>query len=282
LIDWVTLVRGVLVVLVAGYAAALVGLYVFQRKLLYQPSGGRVAPVDAGLAAAQALTIETPDGERLIAWHVKAKPGQPTLLYFHGNGANLANRAMRFQMFADEGWGVFAMSYRSFSGSTGQPTEAHNVADALLAYDALRKSGVSANTIILYGESLGTGIAIQVAGQKEVAGLVLDAPYDSMAAVAQAHYPMFPVRWLIHDRYESDRHIAKVRVPILIMHGELDDVIPVAHGRSLAAAAPDPKALVIFPNGRHENLPQVGGVAAVRAWLANSVFKAGSGARLPK
>jgi uncharacterized protein len=281
-INLLTITRGVLVALVAGYVAALVGLYFFQRTLLYQPSGGRVAPVDAGLAAAQELTIDTPDREQLIAWFVKAKPGHPTFLYFHGNGANLANRVVRFQMFADEGWGVFAMSYRSFSGSTGQPTEANNVADALLAYDVLTKSGVGPEKIIAYGESLGTGIAVQVAGQRQVAGLVLDAPYDSMAAVAQAHYPMFPVSLMIQDRYESERHIANVRVPILIMHGELDAVIPIAHGKALAAAAPEPKTLVIFPNGRHENLPQVGGVVAVRTWLANTVARAGSGAAFPK
>lgn len=280
MINWLTIARGVLIVLVAGYAAVLVGLYFFQRSLLYQPSGGRVAPADAGLAAAQELTIDTPDREQLIAWHLKAKPGRPTLLYFHGNGANLANRVVRFQLLADEGWGVFAISYRSFSGSTGQPTEVNNVADALLAYDTLRKNGVEPESIIAYGESLGTGIAVQVAGQKDVAGLVLDAPYDSMAAVAQAHYPMFPVRWLIQDRYESDRHIANVRAPILIMHGELDAVIPIAHGKALAAAAPEPKTLVTFPNGSHENLPQAGGIAAVRTWLATTVARARSDASI--
>ena len=130
--------------------------YFGQRKLMYFPDRARVQPAEVGLAGVEERVLKTPDGARVIAWYGKAQPGQPTLLYFHGNGGSLSIRAERIRRFMAEGWGVYMMTYRGYGGSTGKPTEVNNVADARLAYGALVLEGVAPNAIIAYGESLGT------------------------------------------------------------------------------------------------------------------------------
>ena len=177
--------------------------------------------------------------------------GSPTLLYFQGNGGTLELRSETISRYLARGRGMFMMSYRGFSGSTGAPSEAANVADAKLAYDTLIKDGVSPDDIILYGESLGTGVAIQVAREKMVAGVILDSPYTSILELASQYYPWLPVSLLLEDRYESIRYIRDVHVPIFILHGEADDVVPVEMGRRLFAAANEPKELKTIPGGGH-------------------------------
>ena len=138
------------------YALILLVAYMAQRKLTYFPSPLRVAPAVVGLPDVAERIIETPDGERVVTWHGKAAPGQPTILYFHGNGGNLAHRAERIRRYLERGRGMLMMSYRGYSGSTGHPTESANLADARLAYQLLLADGIPPDDIILYGESLGT------------------------------------------------------------------------------------------------------------------------------
>jgi fermentation-respiration switch protein FrsA (DUF1100 family) len=242
--------------------------YLGQRQLMYFPDRTRIQPANAGLTDVQERVLKTPDGERVIAWYGKARPGQPTLLYFHGNAGGLAIRAERIRDFMAEGWGVYMPSYRGFSGSTGYATEANNVADARLAYNALVREGVAPKSIIIFGESLGSGIAVRLAAQRNAAGIILDAPYTSIVELGAAAYPFLPVRMLLIDRYETTKYIAKVKVPLLILHGELDSVVPVAMAREVARLANEPKRLVIFPDGGHT----VDGdevIAAMRAWFGS-------------
>jgi len=262
---WMKLLLG------AATAYALVGLaaYLGQRKLMYFPDRDRIQPAEAGLRGVEERVLETPDGERVIAWYGKARPGRPTLLYFHGNGGSLAIRAPRIQRFMEQGWGVYMMTYRGYGGSSGHPTEANNVADARLAYGALLREGVAPDAIILYGESLGSGIAVRLATEREVAGVILDAPYTSIVDLAAQAYPFLPVRALLIDRYETTKYIANVKAPLLIIHGGRDPVIPVVMGRELALLANEPKRLVIFPGGGHSDLYINGNNAidVVRAWI---------------
>jgi fermentation-respiration switch protein FrsA (DUF1100 family) len=257
----------------AAVVYALVGFVVFfgQRKLMYFPDRARTLPAEVGLAGVEERTIETPDGMRVVAWYGRAQPGRPTLLYFHGNGGSLANRAPRIARFMDEGWGVYMMTYRGYGGSTGAPSEAANVADARLAYAALVNEGVRPTSIIVYGESLGSGIAVRIAAELPVGGVILDAPYTSIVDVAAQAYPFLPVRLFLLDRYESARSIAGIKAPLLILHGERDGVVPVGMGRELARLAPEPKRLVTFPNGRHSDLYIDGNNAidAVRSWIGS-------------
>jgi fermentation-respiration switch protein FrsA (DUF1100 family) len=236
---------------------------------MYFPDRVHVQPAQVGLAGVEERVLKTPDGERVIAWYGKAQPGQPTLLYFHGNGGSLAIRAPRIARFMDQGWGVYMMTYRGYGGSSGTPTEVNNVADARLAYGALVLEGVPPSSIIAYGESLGSGVAVRIGIERQVAGVILDAPYTSIVDVAAKAYPFLPVRAFLLDRYETVRYIANLKVPLLILHGERDGVVPVAMGRELARLATAPKRIVTFPNGGHSNLYVDGNNAlgAVRQWI---------------
>ncbi len=235
------------------YAVVAFSAFLFQRRLTYFPDPQRTSPASFNLAGVEERIIATPDGERLVTWFAPAAPGLPTILYFHGNAGNLANRSERVRRFLARGWGVMFMSYRGYSGSSGQPSESANVADAKLAYDVLRKAGVAADDIIVYGESLGSGVAVQVAAEKQVGGLVLDAPYTSIVDVAEVSYPYLPVRPFMFDRYETMQFLPKVTAPLLVMHGEDDRVIPVEMGKAVYAAANAPKEIVTFPRAGHSD-----------------------------
>ncbi|MEZ5817590.1 MAG: alpha/beta hydrolase [Hyphomicrobiaceae bacterium] len=252
---------------IALYALVVLTAWLAQRHLMYVPDPTRVTPAAAGLTGVTEQVLATPDEARLVTWRVKARDGRPTLLYLHGNAGNLAGRADRFLRYQRHGFGLLMLSWRGYSGSTGRPTEAHNVADAKLAYDALVADGVRPSDIVVYGESLGSGVAVQLAADRQVGALVLDAPYTSIVDVALLSYPYLPVRPLLIDRYESNRHIANVTVPVLVLHGERDAVIPVRMGRALHEMVRGPKELIVFPDGAHVDLDDYGAVEMVTRWI---------------
>lgn len=257
-----------LVLVLAGtYMFVAVAAFIAQRKLMYFPDPTRVPPSNFALTGVEERVLDTPDGARLVAWYGRADVGRPTLLYFHGNAGNLANRAERVRKYQSRGLGIFMLSYRGYSGSTGAPTERANVADAKLAYEALVADGVAPEDIILYGESLGSGIAVQLAAEMPVAGLILDAPYTSIVDVAVGAYPYFPVRGFLFDRYETMRYLPSVDAPLLVIHGEDDEVIPVAMGRAVYAAANGPKEIVTFPGARHSDHHLFGSGEEVFRWI---------------
>ncbi len=262
-------------VLASAYAFVAVAAFIGQRRLMYFPDRTRVSPASFALAGVEERVLQTPDGEALVAWFGRAAPGRPTLLYFHGNAGNLANRSERVRKYLARGIGVFILSYRGYSGSSGQPSERANVADAKLAYDALIAEGVAADDIILYGESLGSGIAVQLAAERPVGGIILDAPYTSIVDVAAGAYPYFPVRWFLFDRYETLRYLPSVTAPLLVIHGEDDEVIPVAMGRAVYAAANDPKEIVTFPGAGHSDHHLYGSGEEVFRWI-DAIASAGA------
>lgn len=238
-----------------------------QRDLMYFPDAARVQPQSLGLAGVEEIVIEAPDGARVISWYGKAAPGMPVILYYHGNAGSPATRSERIRKYMLRGYGVFMMTYRSFGGSTGTPSEAANVADARRAYDRLRSLGVSAGDIVLYGESLGSGIAVQIAAEKPVAGIILDAPYTSMLDLARLHYPRLPAGLFLTDIYNSAALISGIRVPLLIVHGEEDDVVPVSMGRKLFELANEPKKIVTFPAAGHSDHHLHGSYETIYEWL---------------
>lgn len=251
------------------YGLALVGGFALQRRLLYLIDPVHVSPSEAGLPGVTELTIVAPDGVQVIAWSSKAQPGQRTLLYFHGNAGALADRRPRFERFTGEGWGVFMMTYRGYGGSSGMPTETDNIADAIRAFDRLVSLGVRPDEIVLYGESLGTGVASQVALARRPAGLILDAPFTSIPDVAKRRFWYVPVRLIMRDRYETKTIIGKIGVPLLIIHGTQDETVPIEMGRRLAQLAHEPKTFVELPNAGHSNLYIDGNDAlgAVRSFI---------------
>lgn len=261
------IVKSVLVVGIAAYALIAAGLYFNQRRMMYGADPTRTAPADAGLPDVEEKIIDTPDGQKIIAWYGRAKPGQPTIVYFHGNAGTLEGRRDRIRKYLNRGRGMFMMAYRGYSGSTGSPTEADNVADAKLAYDALLREGVRPDDIIIYGESLGTGVAVQVAIEKAVRGVVLDSPYTSLPDRAAELYPYFPVRFLMKDRYETSKHIGQMKVPLFILHGEADQIVPVEMGRKIFSLANEPKEIVTLPGAGHADHWQFGSFEVINAWI---------------
>ena len=208
--------------LVAVYAAICAAAYFGNRLFMYLPDPTRVAPAEAGLDGVKELEIAVADGVTLIAWYAPAKDDKPTLLYFHGNAANAANRAPRIEMILAKGFGIFYLNNRGYGGSGGRPTEKDNVADAIAAYDHLIGLGVPAGKIVAYGESLGSGQAVRLGAARPVAAVVLEAPLTSTIEVARSTYFWLPLGLLITDKYNNERNIRLVKAPVLVLHGEQD------------------------------------------------------------
>ena len=251
----------------AVIAVVLVVAWSQQRILVYAPDPTRVDPAAGGLVAAREVVLRTPDGVELIAWYGAAQPGQPTLLYFHGNAGNLLSRAGRMGEYMAKGRGMLMLGYRGYGGSGGKPTEANNVADAGLAYRWLLEKGIQASDIIVYGESLGSGVGVQLAQKQPVGGIILDAPYTSIADVGARIYPFLPVRSFILDRYDSLSRIAQINAPLLIVHGDQDDLIPIEMGRQLYDRARDPKQFSPVEGGGHADHWMFGSYDIIHAWI---------------
>jgi pimeloyl-ACP methyl ester carboxylesterase len=253
--------------LFAVYAVIAVAAFILQRRLMYYPDPERISPAAFNLPGVTERVIDTPDGARLVSWYAPAGPGQPTILYFHGNAGNLASRSERVRRYVARGYGVMFLSYRGYNGSTGNPSESANVADAKLAYDALIADGVAPDDIIVYGESLGSGVAVQIAADNEIGGLVLDAPYTTIVDVAAQAYPYLPVRPFIFDRYETLRYLPRVQAPLLVLHGEEDRIIPVEMGKAVYAAANAPKEIATFPHAGHSDHHVYGSYDELFRWI---------------
>jgi hypothetical protein len=245
-------------------------MYVFQRALLYFPDATHQLPAQAGLPQAQEVMLTSDDGEHLFAWFVAPRAGKPMVLYFQGNAEGLKARVNRFTWLTADGTGLLALAYRGYGGSTGKPTEDGLIRDAAAAYDFAR-ARYPAKRIVVFGESLGTAVAVALASEHEIGALILDAPFTSTADVGAAAYPFAPVRWLMKDQFRSDERIAKVTAPVLILHGERDTVVPIASGERLYALIKSPKRLVRFPDGGHENLSAYGAVEAAKKFLAEPI-----------
>ena len=243
----------------ALYLAALVGLTVFQRDLQYFPDTRIVTPAEAGLAQIETLQLATDDGKRLSAWFAPPMEGRPLILYFHGNSGLLADRRERFKLFRESGFGLLAIAYRGYGGSSGEPTQTGLMLDAEAAYAEAARRGYSGRRLVIVGESLGTGVATMLASRHEAAALVLDSPYLSAVSVAAARYPLFPVGLLMRDPLRTDLAIGQVRIPVLMLHGEEDQIIPLASARALFALANEPKEFVAVAGAGHLvlNLPQI-------------------------
>jgi uncharacterized protein len=249
-----SLIKVFLVLAVTAYALAACGMYLFQRKLQYPAENKRLTPEAVGITGPSIETLATPDGENIILWYAPAKPGMPTILYFHGNAGEMGDRPLRFNYYQSRGFGVAYLSYRGYGGSTGSPTEAGLIADATTAYRWLVAKGLAPAKIALLGESLGSGVAVQVATSHEVGALALEAPYTSTAEVAARIYWWLPVHILMKDQYRSIDLIGAVKAPLLVIHGNRDTLIPLEFGKRLFAAANEPKEMEIVPGFGHDVL----------------------------
>ncbi len=240
---------------VGVYLLLIAAVFVMQRSLLYPAA--RQAPNLAAydIVGLSEVTTQTPDGLELRHWYVPpAVEGAPVLVLFHGNAGHLGDRVSKLDEIIDAGFGALFVGYRGYSGNPGKPTEADLTADARLLLDWLAERGVPPERTVLYGESLGTGIAVKMAAERKVAAVVLESPYTSIAEVAQTHYWYLPAKWMVLDKWDSMAYIASIRAPLLVIHGGRDKTVPTRYGRRLFEAAPEPKELFILDGAAHNDL----------------------------
>jgi uncharacterized protein len=261
-----TILKWIVVVTAGGYCAVVAFLYLAQRSFLYHPQPMRITPAAAGLPEAEEAILETSDGERVITWHVPPRGDMPVVIYFHGNGEVVASRVERHRGVTESGNGLVALSYRGYMGSSGSPTEEGLLNDAEAAYRFATARHPS-NPIVLWGHSLGSGVAVALAARHPVAKLILEAPFTSTADVAAGLFPFVPVQWLMHDQFHSDRRIGAIRAGLLIMHGARDELIPIRLGERLFALAHDPKRFVRFADGGHDDLDRYGADAVAQGFI---------------
>lgn len=247
----------------ALYLTVIVGLVALQRRFIYRPMPGHALPADAG--APWMRTVHQ-DG-RLLGWFV-APPtaGAPVLVFFHGNRGTLSRVAGKVAPWRDLGIGIFAATYRGFEGNPGKPNEAGLYADGRAVLDWLEGAGIAGHRLILYGESLGSGVAAQLALERPVRAVVLEAPYASVADIAADRYPWTPARRLVRDRFETLAKIGRISAPVLILHGDADQTIPVHHAYRLAAAAPSAQ-LVVVPGANHLDLYDRGASSVFQSFI---------------
>jgi fermentation-respiration switch protein FrsA (DUF1100 family) len=253
-----TVLKWLLIVVIVLYCFGLAALFVMQRWMLFPaPPVGRSAPATAGLPEAEEHVLTSADGEKVIVWHVPAQPGRKVILYFPGNGDYLAGIAGRFKALTADGTGLVALSYRGYAGSSGSPSERGLLLDAEAAY-AFATARYDTGQIVAWGFSLGTGVATAIAAEHPVGKLILEAPYTSTVDIAAYRLRIVPVGLLMRDQFHSDRRIADVNVPLLVMHGTDDPTIPLQFGERLFALAHEPKRFVSFAGGGHNDLDRFG------------------------
>jgi uncharacterized protein len=252
------------------YVALVALMYVAQRKLMYFPDTRRIAPASLGLTNAEEVVLDTADGEKVIVWHVAPRDGKPVVIYFQGNGGGLDLRAHRFRQIAADGLGILALNYRGFGGSSGTPTEDGLLLDAAATY-AFAAQRYPADRIVVWGESLGTGVAVALAAEHPVARVLLESPFTSTAEVAAAIYPFVPVRWLMKDQFHSDRRVGGISAPVMILHGVGDTVVPMQYGERLYELIRAPKRFVRLANANHNDHDEHGGLEVVRPFLQNGL-----------
>lgn len=263
------IVKWIALLLLTVYCAGLLVLYARQREMLFPiPPVGRTAPDAAGLPEGEEHVLATSDGERIIVWHMPARPGRPVILYFPGNGDFLAGLVSRFKAMTSDGTGLVALSYRGYAGSSGTPSEQGLLRDAAAAY-AFTAARYGAERIVAWGFSLGTGVAVAIASEAAVGKLILEAPYTSTVDVAALLFRFVPVRLLMRDRFRSDERIARVTVPLLVMHGTNDLAISIVFGERLFALAHEPKQFVRFAGGGHDNLDSFGAIETARLFIGS-------------
>jgi len=255
----------------AAYAVFVAAMYVLQRSIMYFPARSLPTPTQAGVPDMGVVTLRTDDGLDLKAWF-KVPDGsgdkaQPTIVYFHGNGGGIAIRGARVRPYLDRGFGVLLVEYRGYSENPGSPNEEGLYADGRAALAFVQSQGILLDQIVLLGESLGSGVAVQLATEFDVGAVVLEAPFTSTVDVAAGAYWFLPVRLLMKDRFDSISKIGRVRAPLFMMHGERDRVVPTRLGRRLFAAANDPKEALYLPQAGHNDLPAHGGTQAVIDFL---------------
>lgn len=230
---------------------ALLVTYSLQRYLIYFPTAEIPNRKDFHAQDMQVVKISVADGLLVNAWYKPSVAYKPVILYLHGNGGHIGYRMPLVRQFLSAGFGVLLLEYRGYGGNPGKPTESGLYEDGRAAMRFLQQANQH-KQIVLYGESLGTGVATQLATEFPICALVLQSPYTSLSALARYHYRWLPVAVL--DKYDSLSRIQKIQAPTLMLHGKLDDVVPYSQGLALFERANQPKQWEEFPTKGHHDL----------------------------
>ena len=222
------------------YLSICAFLFFFQRNLLYHPTENNYYG-DSLIVPIEKIAIKTQDNLELLSWYHEKNLNYKTILFLHGNAGTLENRIHKINHFKDMKINFLILAWRGFSGNKGKPTEQGLYEDANSAIRWLKSKGFKEEDIIVYGESLGTGVATEVAKYKNFAGIILESPFTSMIHAGKNKYPFFPIQFLLKDKYESYKKIKNINSPILIMHGEKDFIVPFFMGKKMYELANEPK-----------------------------------------
>jgi len=250
-------------VVAVTYVAVVVLLFFFQRSLIYHPAVMVPTPADSGVGDMRMVDLHTEDDLTLKAWYAPPRGADgPVVVYFCGNAGHIGYRAFKVRRLLDAGFGALLVGYRGFGGNPGRPSEAGLYADGRAAFTFLGGEGVAPARVVLYGESLGSGVAVRMAWEQAssgpVAAVVLETPYTSIADVAAWHYPFAPTRWLVRDRFDALAAIGAIGAPLLVFHAKDDRIIPIDLARRLFDAAGEPKEARWFDAGGHGGLFEAG------------------------
>lgn len=253
------------------YALAVLVMFQMQRSFIYFPGFTQLTPRDVGASGMEVISVQPADMSSTISgWYQPpADPQKPVIIYYHGNAMTIPQAFPRVKPFADAGYGVLLAEYRGYNGNPGKPKESGLYADA----DAYTKwlktaAGIPESRLVFYGLSLGSGVAVEQALKNpDAAAVILEAPYTSLVDVARRSYFFLPVDFLMRDRYHSARRIGRMDIPLLILHGGRDRVVPVSHGKKLYALAREPKTIKIYPAATHIDLPEYGAISDALAFL---------------
>ena len=249
------MVLQMLIMVALGYALFVLLIFLTQSRLVYFPGIGRevtVTPQAAGLAF-ESVRLRTEDGEELDAWWVPVAAPRGTVLFFHGNAGNISHRLEYLLMFHRLGYATLIFDYRGYGRSTGTPSEEGTYRDALAAWRWLAaEKRVPSGDVVLFGESLGAAVASWLAVRYPPRALVLASTFTSVPDFGAELYPYLPVRLISRFRYDNAANLRSIRAPVLIAHSPQDDIIPYRHGRSLYAAAGEPKHFIEMAGGHND------------------------------
>ena len=246
-----TVLVSLLLLLLGGWGLAVLGLALFQERLIYRPDPSASTPKEAGAPWLEPIR----KGPSLLGWWVPPKrPDMPVLVVFHGNRGTLARMASKTAPWHHWGFGLFLATYRGFEGNPGHPSESGLTEDGQEVLNWLAGQGFAQDRLVLYGESLGCALALRLAARGPVRALVLEAPFSSLTELAGERHPWAPVRWLLRHRYDNRSFIAGLRLPILILHGDSDRTTPLAHAQRLATLSGPSCRLAVVTKAGHLDL----------------------------
>lgn len=252
------------------YVIAAAVVFGLQRKLLYFPPSLYLTPDAVGVPDMTEVEFRTGDEAWAKGWYAPpAKPDGKVVMVFHGNGSAVYSNHDIFRDLMGAGYGVWSVGYPGYPGSEGKPSQEALVTAAERQYDLLLAKGVKSENIIFYGTSLGSGVAAQLAAKHKPALLIMDAPFNSVLDMGRKQVPWLPVSLLMKDKFQSDKALAGLGVPLIWIHGTADRVIPISQGQKLYDGYDGPKSAHIIEGGQHTNLWFLGGREIVLSALAD-------------